>query len=378
MLNTTLIREKMQALGLSQTGLAEQCEVSKEAVSNWMAGESIPRPKKARRLAEVLELAVDALFSSAEGVAEPVVAYRTRMNRAVTGPAMEAAEDIGRHLRELVPFIQREPLFVPPVLEHPSLDEAYIREATRQVRERVGVAPTAPLSREQILDLHRHFGSILVPVLWDKSKVGHENALSVLLPDSRTSWVLFSLNAKDDDFNYWLAHELGHCYSLHALRDDAGEAFAEAFAQELLFPTEAAEMALDESVARGGFREHATWCAGKYDISVVTILKQMVKVAESRGMSKDDIIPDGFWQDWSVGRASMPTVAETMLDNASLTVEEYVVGAEDVFGTPVFKALAQWQSQEGKSPAFMRSALNLDVVTAMELAAFLMVRHEQA
>lgn len=378
MLNTTLIREKMQALGLSQTGLAEKCDVSKEAVSNWMAGESIPRPKKARRLSEVLGLAVEALFSSTEVTAEPVVAYRTRRNRAVTGAAMDAAEDIGRHLRELVPFIQREPLFVPPVLEHPLADETYIREVTCQVRERVGIAATAPLSRDQLLDLHRHFGSILVPVLWDKSKDGHENALSVLLPDSRTSWVLFSLNAKDDDFNYWLAHELGHCYSLHVLRDDAGEAFAEAFAQELLFPTEAAEAALKESIARGGFREHATWCAGKYDISVVTVLKQMEKAAARTGLNEAQVIPDGFWEQWSASRAAMPSVAATMLDNASPTVEEYVVGAEDVFGTPVFKALAQWQVREGKSPAFMRAALNLDVMTAMELSAFLMARHGEA
>lgn len=361
----------MRESGLSQTDLAERCEVSKEAVSNWMAGESIPRPRKARRLAEVLELAVDTLFSSAEGVAEPVVAYRTRMNRAVTGPAMEVAEDIGRHLRELVPFIQREPLFVPPVLEHPSLDEGYIREVARQVRARAGVAPTAPLSRGRLLGLHRHFGSILAPVLWDKHIESPESALSVLLPDARVFWVLFSLNAKDEDFNYALARELGHCYSLHALRDDTGEAFADAFAQELLFPLEAAEIALDESAARGEFRVRASWCASKYDISALTVLGQMEKVAASRGMRKEEIAPEGFWQDWNAGRAHTPTVAETMLDTANPTVEEYVVGAEKVFATPVFQALARWQSHEGKSPAFMRATLNLDIVTAMELAAFL-------
>lgn len=377
MLNTTLIREQMQVLGLSQTGLAEQCEVSREAVSNWMSGDSVPRPKKVRRLSEVLGLAVEALFTVAEVSSEPIVAYRTRRNRPVTGSAKEAAEDIGRHLRELVPFIQREPMFVPPVLESPALDEVYMRETTRQVRERVGVSATAPLARVQLLDLHRHFGSILVPVLWDKTKDGHENALSVLLPDSRTSWVLFSLNAKDDDFNYWLAHELGHCYSLHILRDNEGEAFAEAFAQELLFPSDVAERALVESIERGGFREHATWCAGKYDISVVTVLKQMEKVAKRQNLGGVDVVPNGFWAEWSAGRAKMPTVAGAMLDNPNLTVEEYVVGAEDVFRTPVFRALAQWQLREGKSPAFMRSALNLDIVTAMELSAFLMVRHEQ-
>ena len=159
MLNTKLILEKMKELGLSQAGVADQCEVSREAVSNWMTGESIPRPKKARKLSEVLGLAVEALFASSDSSSEPVVAYRTKRNKAVTGEALDAARDIGRHLSELVPFIQREVLFSPPVLEHPTLDEAYIREAARQVRHRVGVAETAPLSRSQLLDLHRHFGS---------------------------------------------------------------------------------------------------------------------------------------------------------------------------------------------------------------------------
>lgn len=379
MLNTMLIREKMQQLGLSQSALAAQCKVSKEAVSNWLSGESIPRPNKARSLSDALSLTIEALFSGPGAVAEPIVAYRMRRNRPATGAAKEAAEDVGRHLRELVPFIQRDVLFVPPVLERPVLDEDYIRAVAGQVRSRVGLSPTEPLTRAHLFELHRHFGSILVPVLWDKEKDGHENALSVLLPDSKTSWVLFSLNAKDDDFNYWLAHELGHGYSLHVLQDDAGEQFAELFAQELLFPLAVAEEALNEAASKSVLRERATWYAGRYAISIITVVKQMDKAAERLGIPATGLLGGGFWAEWSAGRKHVPTVAECMLGSANLTTEEYVVGSEDVFGTPIFRALTDWQTNEGgRSPAFIRAALNLHLNTAVELSQFLMKRQELA
>lgn len=376
MLNTTLIREKMQQLGLSQTSLADLCKVSKEAVSNWLSGESIPRPSKAKALASALKLSIEAIFASAEPDFEPIVAFRTRRNRAVTGEAKEAAEDVARHLRELVPFVRRKTLFAPPVLENPVLDDAYIQEVVRQVRSRADVPMHEPLSRERLLELHREFGSFLVPVLWGPEKSGHENALSVLLPDTRTSWVIFSLNAKDDDFNYWLAHELGHCYSLHILRDNDGERFSERFAQELLFPLEVAKHALNDVQSNAAPKERAAWYAGKFDISVVTVVKQLDKAAASLGQAATGLDTPAFWQAWSTNRQNVPTVAEQMFGVSELSTEEYVLKSEEAFDTPVFRALAQWQVQEGgRSPAFIAAALNIELNVAFELSHFLVKLH---
>jgi len=58
MLNITAIESAMRKLGLNGTTLAEACHVSKEATSNWLNGESIPRPSKVAKLAEVLEMQV--------------------------------------------------------------------------------------------------------------------------------------------------------------------------------------------------------------------------------------------------------------------------------------------------------------------------------
>ena len=369
MLNATTIHTAMQQLGLSQAKLASLCNVSKEAVSNWLSGESIPRPNKLKSLAEVLHLEIDDLLKAEQLIPEPIIAYRTKRNRPVTGNSKEAALDLAASLRELVPFVRKNALFTPPILQNPLLDDDYIREATQQVRAKIGLTPKAPLCRAHLLQLHQDFGSILVPVFWGQNKVGHENALSVYLPDSKVSWVIFSLNAHDDDFNYWLAHELGHCYSLHALQDEAGELFAERFAQELLFPQEVATDALESIKADDSPRERANWYAGTYSTSIVTVIRQADKMAKILGVEPTGIETNSFWAQWTASRNYMPTVVEVLFGEAQLTTEEYILKCEDEFKTPVFRALAQWQAAEGgRSPSFISSALNIDIGQALELS----------
>lgn len=359
----------MQQLGLSQARLAKLCNVSKESVSNWISGESIPRPNKLKSLAESLNLEIEDLLKSEQSIPEPIIAYRTKRNRPVTGDAKEAAFDLAAHLRELVPFVRKNALFTPPILQNPSLDDDYIREAAQQVRAKIGLTPKAPLCREHLLQLHQDFGSILVPVFWGENKVGHENALSVYLPDSKISWVIFSLNAHDDDFNYWLAHELGHCYSLHTLQDEAGEFFAERFAQELLFPYEVAIDALESIKADESPRERANWYAGTYGTSIVTVIRQSDRIAKILGTKSTGIETNSFWASWNASRRFAPTVVEVLFGDTQLSTEEYILKCEDEFNTPVFRAMAQWQAAEGgRSPSYISSALNIDIGQAIELS----------
>ncbi len=376
MLNTTLIKSSMKALGLSQAQLAQGCSVSKEAVSNWLSGESTPRPNKLKALSEALQLEIDKLLEGEGSVPEPVVAYRTKMNRQVTEHAMDVATDVARHLRELASYVRRDAIFAPPILETPTLEDSYIREAAQQIRSRVGLSPKAPISRELLLNLHHDFGTLLVPVLWGSNKTGHENALSVYLPESKMSWVVFSINAYDDDFNYWLAHELGHCYTLHSLQGDQGEEFAERFAQELLFPSEVAVDALGAITSDKSPRERANWYAGTYGASIVTIMRQADRVARRLGISPTGIECPKFWANWNSNRKFVPTVVEVLYGSKTLSVEEYVLKSEELFKTPVFRALAQWQAAEGgRSPAFIASALNIDLGQAVELSHTLLKLH---
>lgn len=363
----------MQRLGLTQAALAKHCDVSKEAVSNWLSGENIPRPNKLKVLAEALQVTISALLEEQSSSQGPVVAYRTRQNRPVTGEASEAAYDVGQHLEQLVPFIQRDTVFAPSVLVEPSLNSEYIREAARQVRSRIGLTQTEPLTRAQLLELLHDFGAILVPVLWGKERDGHENALSVYLPDSKISWVVFNLNARDDDFNYWLAHELGHCYTLHKLQGDDGETFAEKFAQELLFPLEAASDALAVISSDPTPRERANWFAGKYEVSVVTIIKQADAAAALKNLPATGLATRSFWASWKTSRHLVPTLTDTFFGKESLSAAEYVLKCEDEYKTPIFRALSKWQhANEGRSPAFIAGALNIEINQAFELSHFLM------
>ncbi|MHA6891405.1 helix-turn-helix domain-containing protein [Ralstonia pseudosolanacearum] len=376
MLNLELTKSKMTLLGLTQADLADRCGVSKEAVSNWLSGESTPRPRKLKALAEAIGVGVDSLFGGQDALPAPIVAYRTKKNLPVTGGAMDAAAELARHLRELVPFVQRESLFSPPVLHAPSLEEDYIRSAALQTRARIGLTALAPLTREQLLGLHQAFGSILVPVLWGEDKMGHENALSVYLPEEKLSWVVFSLNARNDDFNYWLAHELAHCYTLHALQGDDGECFSERFAQELLFPHAAAEAALNDIATSPDRMERARYYAEIYDISIVTIIRQVDRVARSLGKAITGLENDDFWANWSATRTAVPTVAEALFGTEPLSIEAYVANSERVFSTPIFQALAAWQHQEGgRSPSFISSALNIALGDAVELSRILTRRY---
>jgi transcriptional regulator with XRE-family HTH domain len=372
MLNLHTIKTTMQRLGLTQIALAKDCNVSKEAVSNWLSGESIPRPNKLKALAETLKLDIQNLLAPS-AVDEPIVAFRTRQNRPVTGPTLEAANDQAHHLRQLVPHIFRETVFAPPVLLQPRLDEQYIREAARQVRVKAEIGPTDPLNRKQLLNLLHDFGALLVPVPWGKERSGHENALSIYLPESKTSWIVFNLNSKNDDFNYWLAHELGHCYTLHTLQGDDGELFAERFAQELLFPLEVAAEALAIIRTDSKKLQRANWYAGKYEISIVTVLKQADRAAEIAGEKPTGIQTQSFWASWNSTRRLMPTVTQAIFGKDSLTATEYVIKCEHEFNTPIFRTIAKWQlSEGGRSPAFISGALNVELGLAFELSHFLM------
>jgi transcriptional regulator with XRE-family HTH domain len=375
MLNLNFVKVAMDECGLSQAALADLCAVSREAVSKWLAGESVPRPNKVKLMAEALKTSVKSLYLAEADNALPVVAYRTIKNVAASLEAEKVALDMAKHMRQLVPLLKEPRLFSAPVLQEPSTDEAYVRRAARATRDRLGLSPTEPLSRKQLIGLHEVFGSILVPVLWSGALCGHENALSVWLAESNSSFVIFSLNAKNDDFNYWLAHELGHSYTLHALREEQGEAFAESFAQELLFPIAAAESVLPQLRQSSDPLAHAHFIADAFGISVVTIIRQADKAAKQLGEALTGLETPDFWDTWSSRRHLVPTVAFALFGSELTTSAEYVEKAERYFKTSIFHALAKYQQFEGgRSPAFLSAALNIDLSQAYELSHVLMER----
>jgi transcriptional regulator with XRE-family HTH domain len=369
MLNVAAVKQAMTAAGLSQAAVADACDVSREAVSNWLKGESQPRPMVLVKLATLLKLEIAQALIEAEVPPEPVVAYRTRRNRAPSDKVLAAARDVGESLRQLVPYIVSDPAFAPPVLAQPTLDEAYIRRCTSRLREDIGCDLKGPISLDQIVDLHHRVGSYLVPVLWGGDKHGHENALHVYLPDSKTSWVILNLNCRYDDFKFWLAHELGHCYSLHALRGTEGETFAERFAATLLFPHDAAAEAY-KRIAGSAASKFARACgiADRFDISPITVVREIESFAKTARVPSTNLDSPRLYNHCRLLGATVGTVARDLFDTDTPSARDYISISRAIFGTSFFDALAKFQRDVGKSPALIASVLNVGIADALAIS----------
>jgi len=374
MLNIHAIEAAMLKLGLNGTTLADACGVSKEATSNWLKGESIPRPSKLTRLAAVLSLPIESLLQIIEPT-QPVFAYRTRLNKPVTGLLRESAEDQARHLEQLLPFVEVDSEFEPPLLKNPTLEEERIRKAANAVRASVGLGHMDVLSNCILENLFRTFGAILVPVLWGLNKEKHENALTVFLPESKTSWVVFNLGCKQDDYKYWLAHEYGHCLTLHGLSEEDGEIFSEKFAQHLVFPDEVAHECLEKIRANGEGTKTIKDYAERFGISVITVLRAVDRLSEQLFSEKTGLAIQRFYSSWKASREVVPSMAHEVFGTDSPSSQDYVEKTEARYKTKVFEALQNFQVTEGgRNPAYIANALKIGLGDAVSHSHYLWAR----
>jgi len=370
MLNTKFIKSTMRQLGLTGQDLAGKCAVSKEAVSNWLAGESIPRPSKLSLLAASLKISIDQLLLvDDQESAAPVIAYRMRNNRALTEPAKEAGDEVGRHLHQLLPFTGIDSIFTPRHLESPTLDAEYVAKVAKATRTSLGLSPIESVTHSHLISLFHLFGALLVPVFWGGNKDGHENAMSVYLPSTKASLVLFNMGCRLDDFSYWLAHEFGHCLTLHALQGAKGETFAELFAQQLLFPDAVAKHALTEMRNSQQPLVIASRFAGTYGVSIVTVVKAVDRVAKSAGGKITGLATGQFYGQWKNSGKTALTAAQELFGTSAPSPTEFIIKSEQLFRTPIFRAMARWQREEGgRNPAFISAAFNLSLGDAVAMS----------
>jgi hypothetical protein len=63
------------------------------------------------------------------------------------------------------------------------------------------------------------------------------------------------------------------------------------------------------------------------------------------------------------------TASDELFGTTKPSMKDLVVKGEQVFGTPVFRALARWQHDEGgRSPSFVAAALNLKLGDAVQMS----------
>lgn len=278
------VKNAIQALGWTQKDLAAQLGVTGQAVTNWMKGTDFPRPDKLLKLATALKLGFSDLVQLPQA-AQPVVAFRKKGGAKTKDEHVLKAMAMGALLKALVPFLSAVPQLRRQLLE-PSADYAALQDVVAQVRKSLGLGESAVLHYEQLLGEFADNGAVVVPVMWGALQ-NHKNALHILLPQERVTFIFLNLDTYREDFKFWMAHELAHVFTPQLAGKEEGEDFADAFAAALLFPKELACAAYSRVAGQSKSHEASVLqaYAGEHGISLNTVFQEINRFARSQGLA---------------------------------------------------------------------------------------------
>lgn len=357
----------MREQGRNQAWIAKEIGVTRAAVTKWLNLEDFPRPDKLLKLGMLLKLSFKQLVKESDGPMEPVVAFRRKGGRKTTQDHLERAKHMGvllRHLAALLPFDQ---LARPATLRNPKCEYRYLQQVAKKIRQEINIQDTKPVQFRDLIDQFAQLHAVIVPVLWgDKSH--HENALHIYLPDSMTTWVYLNLDSNIHDFKFWMAHELGHVYA-PALCEDAGEDFADAFAQALLFPEASAHAAHDDlSNIRGkGARiNRIKDIAREYGISPTTVNLALKEYAREHDVASVDVGRDIYAASTNFNK-EFSTVSGLLFPQMPPSAKQYISVCHEDFQSPFFDALQRYVRSTNVSAGFVETVLQLPLRDAMEI-----------
>lgn len=359
----------MEQKGLNQKAVARELSISREAVSQWFKGNSIPRPDKLLKLGKLLALTFDQLVLK-DQVNMPQVAFRRMKATKTRDHHVEKAQTMGMMLRHLVPFLPFDTLAMPPVLKNPSCDYAYLQQVVSKVRVDILVEQDEVINFTHLIRRFSELQAVLIPVLWG-SKQRHENALHIYLPDSQTTWVYLNLDVNVHDFKFWMAHELGHCLS-PSLKGDEAEDFADSFAAALLFPHEMAEQGYGHVVkARSdkGKLKRIIQLAEENLISPYTIYLQLNRYAKQIDKTTIELTP-GI-HGWTINfNKKYPNLSQVLFEAEELPEPHvYLDKIRQAFDTPFFDTFSQYLRQHRKGPGMVQTVMDIPILDARGLHA---------
>jgi transcriptional regulator with XRE-family HTH domain len=367
-LNIDALRDALKNKGLNAATVAQKLDVSREAVSKWLNGESIPKPDKLLRLGSLLSMGFGDLMMARDEPDAPVVAFRKMKGTKTKDDHYEHAKEMGRHLEQLVSLLPFDTLKAPPTFKNPSCDYGYVRRATAAVRADMHVSLEEPVDFTHLIKRFADLQTVLIPVLWGAKK-NHANAVHIYLPKSGTTWVYLNLDVNVHDFKFWMAHELGHTLTPD-LHGDAGEDFADAFAAALLFPHELAEKAYREVLGERQSTQLQTiqWWAKKLLISPFTVycqLNQYARYKEIQELQLDKVIHPVTTR----FNGAYPNLSETLFGSTQPEPTDYIKTAQENFETPFFDVLGQYLRKSDRGPGFVQTVLDTALLDAKAIHA---------
>lgn len=372
-LNTDKAQQAIGRAGLTQTAVADALGVTKEAVSQWLLHKSFPRPNTLLQLGKLLHLSFDELVIKEDPHA-PKVAFRKMRGTRTKDHHIERAQEVGRFLRYLVPYLPFDTFEMPPVLKSPNCGYDYLRTVTAKVREDINLGPVESVDFTHLIRRFSELQAVVVPVMWGAKK-RHENAVHIHLPDSGSTWVYLNLDTNIHDFKFWMAHELGHCLS-PSLEGDEAEDFADAFAASLLYPHELAEKAYDSirsQASPAAKINHVIDLADQLTISPWTVVGQVKKYAESAGKPELQLSKTAFPGAVTNFNKRFKNLSQALFGGSELdehgkpSARDYIKKAEDAFETPFFDLLRKYLKEHKKGPGYVQTVLDMPLLDARSI-----------
>jgi transcriptional regulator with XRE-family HTH domain len=370
-LNIQAFSDALPRAGLSPANVAERLGVSREAVSKWLHGESVPQPDKLLRLGAVLGLKFEELVITSVPEAVPIVSFRRKAARKTRDVHLDNARETGDLLKRLVKYLPEPRLTQAPVLKVARNDYDYVQQVAADVRKEMGLERKSVIDFTDLIDKFNRLHAVIVPVLWG-DKQHHGNALNIHLPDSGVTWVFLNLDSNAVDFKFWMAHELGHALA-PTLAGEAAEDFADAFAQALLFPEAYAARLRAALLSLTGIGLRVNLIrdeAARHMISPLTIRRAIEAYERAKGLARLPVGDEqpfmGAVKNFSKG---YKTVTQALFGKDEPAPAEYAAAGRKSFNSPFFDALAAFCKAEERSEHFIHQVLGLPLADAKALSA---------
>ena len=363
-IHSASIKKALAARGWSQEQLADAIGESAQVVSHWLKGTHFPRPQKLLKLATTLALSFDQLVMPDAN--QPVIAFRKKAGSKTTDEHVAKARVMAELLKPLVDYLP-ETRALHTSLSSPSTSYPLLQNAAAQVREKLGIGKRAVLEYKHLIKEFKDNDALLVPSLWGTRK-NHKNALHILLPEHKVTFVYLNLDTHLDDFKFWMAHELAHVYTPELAGTDSGEDFADAFAGALLFPQDCAEVAYADALqARGvqGMIQSLLGHAQIHSISLYTVFRQVQNLAQARRLNLLELSDSLVHATRNSQRNGL--VSEELFKPMPPSAEALIAVAENLFFSGFYTALRALLIDKGTGAGYVQQILDIGLRDATAL-----------
>ena len=358
-LNNSAIRDALVAKGWNQKTLAQVVGVSAQSVTNWMKGTDFPRPPALLKLATTLSLGFDKLVQ-VHMANQPVVAFRKKGNAKTTQEHVQRAITIGTLLKPLTDYIPARRSLRTQISDT-SLVYERLQTTVEAVRSRLGIGKAAVLSYEHLIAQFAENDAMIVPVMWGIKK-NHENALHILLPAEKVTFIYLNLDTYLEDFKFWMAHELAHVYTPEMAGKLEGEDFADAFAGALLFPQELARQVYAKAVATlTSSVEIAVLrtAAQEHQISLYSVFRETSNFAQATGLPTLKVSESEIHAARNCQSVRGELVSATLFKPMPPAPQTYIASAHSVFQSQFFAALRAMLRDRCTGSGYVQQVLGL-------------------